>query len=57
MHILCWDSTVLGKERIHLEEHLPLCSGIVNCFQALGWGEVLVLLWGAFGVLQLAKVT
>lgn len=56
MHILCWDSTVLGKEGIHLEEHLPLCSGIV-CFQASGWDEVLVLLRGAFGVLQLAKVT
>lgn len=31
--------------------------GRVNCDQALGWEEVLVLVWGTFGVLQLAKVT
>lgn len=29
----------------------------VNCYQALGWAEVLVLVLGTFGVLQLAKVT
>jgi len=42
---------------MQLQERLPLCGGIeliVN--QALGWDEVLALIWGVFGVLQLAKV-
>lgn len=28
MHILCWDSAVLGKEGIQLEEQLLLPSGM-----------------------------
>lgn len=28
MHILCWDSAVLGKEGIRLKEQLLLSSGI-----------------------------
>lgn len=28
MHILCWNSAVLGKEGIQLEEQLLLSSGI-----------------------------
>lgn len=28
MHILCWDSAVLGKKGIQLEEQLLLSSGM-----------------------------
>lgn len=28
MHILCWNSAVLGKEGIRLEEQLLLCGGV-----------------------------
>lgn len=28
MHILCWDSAVLGKKGIHVEEQVLLSSGI-----------------------------
>lgn len=38
MHILCWDSTVLGKEGIQLEEQLPCCSGIELTVIRLGLG-------------------
>lgn len=38
MHILCWDTAVLGKEGIQLEDQLPLCCGTVNSVIWLGAG-------------------
>lgn len=38
MHIICWDSAVLGKEGIQLGEQLPLCSGIEFTIISLGTG-------------------
>ena len=44
MHILCWDSTVLGKEGIQLEEQLPLCIGIELTVIRL-WAGMKYLSW------------
>lgn len=45
MHILCWDSTVLGKEGVKPEEQLPFCSGILLTVIRL-WASMKCI-WGA----------